>query len=135
MEIQHTNLTTEEQKILDSFKARDKIEIDCGTFKSFYKPMSVNDDIEWSKEYLIKDDLGTFQISGKELLKCKIHYNLKVDLPEKVIHALTQEMVEWKDLTKDQKYSLITEKLDPTIAREIIEAIRNADEGTSEKKN
>lgn len=135
METQLTNLTPEEQKILDSFKSRDAVEIDCETFKAFYKPMSVNEDIEWTREYLVDDGAGNFQLSGKELLKCKMHYNLNVRIPKSVVKVLTQKDVEWKDLTKEEKYSLITEKLDPAIARKIIAAIRNADEGTPEKKN
>ena len=134
METQNINLTPEEQKILDNFKSRDTIKIDCGTFESFYKPMTINEEIEWAKEYMVEED-GIPQISGKELLKCKIYHNLNLRIPKAVVKVLTEKNVEWGELTKDQKYILITEKLDPVIARKIITAIRNADEGTPEKKN
>lgn len=135
MEPQHTELTEEEKKILGNFNEFEAIEIDCGDFKAFYKPMTVDEDIEWAKEYMVENSSGTLELSGKELLKCKIHYNLNVRIPKKVINVLFKKEVEWKDLTKEEKYTLLTKKLNPVTARNIIAVIRNADEGTPQKKN
>lgn len=135
MDLPITELSEEEKKILGNFQDFAAIEIDCGDFKAFYKPMTVDEDIEWTKQYLVDDGSGNLEVSGKELLKCKIHYNLNIRVPKKVIAALFQKEVEWKDLKKEEKYTLLTKKLNPVTARKIIAVIRNADEGTPEKKN
>jgi len=109
------------------------LNIDGKIFK--YKPTTGGDEIDWLNEYMITDEKGKTTRDFTKLNKLKIRNIVDAPYPKELIQKITGLDKEFKDMTADQRWQVLS-RLKSATLNKIIDAMTDFDNGNNPvKKN
>jgi len=118
----------------EDFVTEEAIELDIEGKKFKYKPTTAGEENDWLNEYMEQKDGKPF-INASKLNRLKLQNVVGVPYDKELIKKITGIDKEWKDMNKDERWSLFS-KLKSSVFDKLITAIAKYDSGTGdEKKN
>lgn len=120
----------------NDFVDENPTEIDINGRKFLYKPTTGGDENEWLKEVMVIDAATkTSSVDWSMYNKKKLANISKVPYDAVIIKKIIGVEKEWKELTTDQRYSILA-KLKPGLFDKLINAMKTIDEpDTKSAKN
>lgn len=115
------------------FVNEDVVEFEIDKKKFKYKPTTAGEENDWLNEYMVTNNEGKPEQDFSKLNKCKVVNIKSVPYDKETIMNIIGINKEWKDLDRDQRWSLLR-KLKPAMFDKIIRKLNDIDRPDDLKK-